>query len=631
MGPAVAGVTVVVPVYNPGPYFQRTLDSLFRQTLARTRYEIVFVDDGSTDGTGHRLDRLAAAHPGFVRVEHTPNSGWPGRPRNLGTDLAGNDYVFYCDADDWLPDHALETLLQRIVTDRSDLVASRYIGNRRGAALGLFERGDYCTNWRETPAVFTNLLSQKMFRRDFLRDSGVRFPEGRVRLEDFLFMTEAYLKAERISVHGSRPCYVLEKRDDRGNLTATGDLDGFFRSLGRIIDIIEANTAEGPERDIALDRVIRGELIPSASRPAFLRRDPAERVEVLERVRALLRERVPASAVARLDPASRRRAAAIRNGDRAHIEAWTPWDAAVELRSRLVDASWQAGRLRLQLDVAFVRGGEVVRLRRDAERLSTPPPPNPPPAAYLEADAFDVAAELPRAAAYITLRGRDITDAWRTRAALVLEPDPDAGDDVALHWTATAGIDFATLAEGHPLHAGVWDVSIRLDACSFSGEHHIRADDAAEPVPALSGPVAISPYWSEQGTLFVDVDQWQTPLPGELARRGLGPVVVAGRALTVDLPLVLLGAPVPIEVHLLPTGPARRAPAIIAATISALSATSARLHARLPRRRRSAGQEIRLRLGGPGSGPPVAIGLDLPPAGTATPGGTGSTTRGARQ
>ena len=57
------------------------------QSLPDDGYEAIFVDDGSTDGTGERLDALAAEHD-QLRVEHIPNSGWPGRPRNVGTDLA---------------------------------------------------------------------------------------------------------------------------------------------------------------------------------------------------------------------------------------------------------------------------------------------------------------------------------------------------------------------------------------------------------------------------------------------------------------------------------------------------------------------------------------------------------------
>src|SRR5215217_4592305 len=65
-------VSVIVPVYDPGPDIDDCIDSLLRQTLPADELELIFVDDGSTDDTPARLDALAAAHR-HVRVEHIPN------------------------------------------------------------------------------------------------------------------------------------------------------------------------------------------------------------------------------------------------------------------------------------------------------------------------------------------------------------------------------------------------------------------------------------------------------------------------------------------------------------------------------------------------------------------------------
>lgn len=76
-------VSVVVPAFNSGPYLEKLVASLLRQSLPPGEFEAVFVDDGSTDTTPARLDELAAVHP-HIRVLHTENSGWPSRPRNIG-------------------------------------------------------------------------------------------------------------------------------------------------------------------------------------------------------------------------------------------------------------------------------------------------------------------------------------------------------------------------------------------------------------------------------------------------------------------------------------------------------------------------------------------------------------------
>src|SRR3954462_10078084 len=102
-------VSVVVPVYNPGRHIERLLASLRRQSLPADEFEVIFVDDGSTDGTRERLDALAAEIANF-QVIAIPRSGWPGRPRNVGIDAARGEYVQFVDNDDELGNEALERL-----------------------------------------------------------------------------------------------------------------------------------------------------------------------------------------------------------------------------------------------------------------------------------------------------------------------------------------------------------------------------------------------------------------------------------------------------------------------------------------------------------------------------------------
>ena len=105
-------VSVIVPVYNPGANIDECIDSLLGQSLPSEEYELIFVDDGSTDETPARLDALAAEHDN-VRVEHIPNSGWPGKPRNLGIEMARGEFVYFVDNDDWLGKSALNRLYDR--------------------------------------------------------------------------------------------------------------------------------------------------------------------------------------------------------------------------------------------------------------------------------------------------------------------------------------------------------------------------------------------------------------------------------------------------------------------------------------------------------------------------------------
>ncbi|MGH2967899.1 MAG: glycosyltransferase family 2 protein, partial [Solirubrobacteraceae bacterium] len=132
-------VSVIVPVYNPGSDIDDCIASLLGQTLPREELELIFVDDGSTDATPARLDALAAEHA-HVKVQHIPNSGWPGKPRNIGLDLARGDYVYFVDNDDWLEPDALERLHAMAVADRAEIVVGKVVGHGKGVPRSLFER-----------------------------------------------------------------------------------------------------------------------------------------------------------------------------------------------------------------------------------------------------------------------------------------------------------------------------------------------------------------------------------------------------------------------------------------------------------------------------------------------------------
>jgi poly(ribitol-phosphate) beta-N-acetylglucosaminyltransferase len=550
----------VVPVYNAGRYLERCITSLLQQTLPADRYDVIFVDDGSTDGSGARLNALAAEHPQLVRVLHIPNSGWPGRPRNIGTDEARHKYVFYCDADDCLTENALATQLDRAEHDRSDLVVARRVGNRHTGPFAIFERGDFCTTWRETPAVFSNMTCQKLFRRSFLREQRIRFPEGRVRLEDFIFMTQAYLKAERISVIGTRPCYIFDRRDDQANITATPpDEDDYWRSVERIIEMISELTPEGPERDLALERVVCSELIATVSGRSYLAKEEGVRIRAWRHARRLLTERVPPSAVQRLDALSRQRAALILAGERLALERFAAWHAGVEARIWATDACWRDGRLVLSLQAQLERDGEVVHLTRIGERVFLPASADH---ASLPDDVkypVDVTAELVHSSLHVVLRDREVHEDWRVRASLL----PDAEEknaDCKLRWTATAELNPIAAAGGRPLRPAEWDFHAAVASCGWGLVRPLAVPpDMADPPPAVLGPAStiVVPFRRQRTQLSLDIGGSSHPLWAEVALHGAGPAYTEGPDLTVPLPGVVTDSEPTVEVRLRPAGRAK--------------------------------------------------------------------------
>ncbi|MEV2238484.1 glycosyltransferase family 2 protein [Micromonospora sp. NPDC049891] len=183
-------VSVVVPTYNPGECLDRLVASLLRQSLPANEFEVIFVDDGSTDATPARLDALAAAHRHF-HVLHAERSGWPSRPRNLGVAQASGEYVQFVDDDDWLADEALARLYGYAAENGADIAIGRMAGHGRSVPRELFRVNRPDATLADAP-LMESLTCHKMFRRAFLSQHDLRFPEeGRKRLEDHHLVTRA--------------------------------------------------------------------------------------------------------------------------------------------------------------------------------------------------------------------------------------------------------------------------------------------------------------------------------------------------------------------------------------------------------------------------------------------------------
>ncbi|HPQ84746.1 MAG TPA: glycosyltransferase family 2 protein, partial [Actinomycetota bacterium] len=114
---AVIDVSVIVPVFNKGRYLSELLDSLRRQTS--DSFEVWLIDDGSTDGSATLCDQAAASDARF-HVIHQENSGWPGRPRNVGIEASTGRFLFFADADDWCEPTLLADLVEFADAHRSD-------------------------------------------------------------------------------------------------------------------------------------------------------------------------------------------------------------------------------------------------------------------------------------------------------------------------------------------------------------------------------------------------------------------------------------------------------------------------------------------------------------------------------
>src|SRR5215469_7709106 len=242
---AVPRLSVVVPFYNNADQLGDCLTSIAEQTMADLA--VIMVDDGSTDGSADIAAAQAAADGRFTLVQ-VPNGG-PGSARNHGVAAAKGELLAFVDADDLLPPDAYASLLSVLDEGTSDFVCG---GVLRLTTSGLAPSGlhDQAIKTRKlgthigrSPELCYDIsVWNKLFRRSFWDEAGLRFPEGML-WEDLVAMTKAHVLARSVDVI-TDPVYHWRDRDKgapsitqsrtsianfRDRVTALGMIDDFLR------------------------------------------------------------------------------------------------------------------------------------------------------------------------------------------------------------------------------------------------------------------------------------------------------------------------------------------------------------------------------------------------------------------
>ena len=197
-------LTVIVPVYNGGKYIQRCLDSLVHQWNSREGYEILCINDGSTDDTYDIILSFSKKYPEYIRIINQENKGILA-VRNRGIEEAKGEFITFCDADDYLKDGAYQYLYDTFLGSTIDVVSFTSI------TLDQF----VLKTWKETESLHGDIVfqgtgrdyykqSKQMFvwnhfyRREFLIKNNLKF--ALPRYEDVLFNLDVYMHNPHVIV-----------------------------------------------------------------------------------------------------------------------------------------------------------------------------------------------------------------------------------------------------------------------------------------------------------------------------------------------------------------------------------------------------------------------------------------------
>lgn len=245
-------VSFVLPCYNAERYIAECLDSIYAQDLPEEDYEVICVNDCSTDGTRDIILGFASTHPNLTLIDHVRNMT-VGGARNTGMVAARGEYIWFVDADDLLQPDSLCSVY-RIAKERDvDILWFNY----RLVFSDLRPYGDRMTfsdsmildGQRFVLQYFTGHFSEfcivwrSLMRVGFLKENGLVFPKMR-KAEDVSFLWKAMLHANRVSAV-SNLCYIY-----RGNPYSTEDGKWVSASVAFSDRILWANQIDLMLRDV---------------------------------------------------------------------------------------------------------------------------------------------------------------------------------------------------------------------------------------------------------------------------------------------------------------------------------------------------------------------------------------------
>ena len=182
-------LSFIVPVYNVQHLVEKCIQSITDQKISEDRYEVLLINDGSTDNSLEVIQNISKKHPNVVKVFSQKNSGL-GATRNKGINLAKGDYIWFVDSDDYL-ENQLHKILKLLSCNTIDVLALNYnVVDTNGKFLS---KGTYTNpnnkNNSITGAEFylhnyvKSYSCMFIFRRNIFIQNQLRFKE-RINMQD---------------------------------------------------------------------------------------------------------------------------------------------------------------------------------------------------------------------------------------------------------------------------------------------------------------------------------------------------------------------------------------------------------------------------------------------------------------
>lgn len=210
MGPI---ISVIVPVYNVEDYLKQCVSSILSQTF--TNFELILVDDGSTDKSGVLCDEYALLDA-RIRVIHKKNGG-SSDARNSGLAISKGAFLMFIDSDDWVELDMLDYLYNLILSSNSDIAQSGFAKVYKGEAIDVNIKEITTVTYTGTEEILkkfflgkdiSSIVCDKIYSRKIIED--LTFPVGQT-LEDHYLLCDIFQRTKSITISNAVKYFYLQR------------------------------------------------------------------------------------------------------------------------------------------------------------------------------------------------------------------------------------------------------------------------------------------------------------------------------------------------------------------------------------------------------------------------------------
>ena len=204
-------LSIIVPIYNMEIYLEKCLSTLLNQKNSIYSYEVICINDGSTDGSQEILDIYEKRYSNIIKVIVTEKLG-VSNARNIGIENSVGEYITFVDSDDWVGEEFVEFALKGIKEENSDLCVfdMLYVDGK-----------EIYHQERVSDTIFNteNHACGKVFKRDLINKYKIKFPLGITIGEDLAF-TFSYICAIENYKYIPRGIYYYRKSREGSAMTS---------------------------------------------------------------------------------------------------------------------------------------------------------------------------------------------------------------------------------------------------------------------------------------------------------------------------------------------------------------------------------------------------------------------------